>query len=228
MVGKEVWAWPWEGVSTTGKSRCSWPRRGCSARPADHADTETLVDSVMQSQQNLEQAGSEVKIEEVAADKGYHAARTLELSQSLGLRMYIPEPRRPHPSRWTDKPPALQHAVLANRRRVRRGKSKRLQRLRSERCERSFAHVCDSGGMRRSWLKGLTNLAKRYLIAAAAHNLGRILRKLFGVGKPKAGGGLRSLLDLVQLAIAAACALLWATVAQPRPCTPTLNRTPTS
>lgn len=29
-------------------------------------------------------------------------------------------------------------------------------------------------------------LAKRYVIAAAAHNLGRLLRKLFGMGKPKA------------------------------------------
>ena len=39
--------------------------------------------------------------------------------------------------------------------------------------------------MRRSWLKGVIDVTKRYLIAAAAHNLGRILRKLFGIGKPK-------------------------------------------
>jgi len=53
-------------------------------------------------------------------------------------------------------------------------------------CERSFAHVCDTGGTRRSWLRGLADVTKRYLIAVAAHNLGRILRSLFGVGKPKA------------------------------------------
>jgi hypothetical protein len=35
---------------------------------------------------NLEQAGSDTKIEEVAADKGYHAANTLELSEFVGLR----------------------------------------------------------------------------------------------------------------------------------------------
>src|SRR5438034_8839316 len=46
-----------------------------------------------------------------------------------------------------------------------------------------ISHVCDTGGMRRSWLKGVAKVTKRYLIAVAAHNLDRILRKLFGVGK---------------------------------------------
>ena len=40
--------------------------------------------------------------------------------------------------------------------------------------------------MRRSWLRGLGDVSKRYIIAAAAHNLGRILRALFGIGKPRA------------------------------------------
>jgi transposase len=170
-------------------------------RPADHADTETLVDSVLQAQINVEQAGSEAQIEEVAADKGYHAARTLELAESLGLRTYIPEPRRNHRSRWVDKRAEEQHAVLANRRRVKRDKSKRLQRRRSELCERTFAHVCNRGGMRRSWVKGVAKLAKRYLIAVAAHNLGRIMYQLFGIGKPKALQGESGLAALVQIAI---------------------------
>jgi transposase len=174
-------------------------------RPADHPDTETLVDSVMQAQTNLKEAGSTTEIEEVAADKGYHAAHTLELSEACGLRTYIPEPRRKHHLRWTDKPPGFQHAVYANRRRTQRAKSKRWQRLRSERCERTFAHVCDTGGMRRSWVKGVAKLAKRYLIAVAAHNLGRIMRKLFGIGKPKAlqgEGGLAALAYLLVVAVA--------------------------
>ncbi len=53
------------------------------------------------------------------------------------------------------------------------------------------------GGMRRTWLKKVVNVGKRYLIAAAAHNLGRILRKLFGVGKPRT---LQDLADLAALA----------------------------
>jgi IS5 family transposase len=171
---------------------------------ADEADTETLVDSVMEAQNNLNQAGSQAQIEEAAADKGYHAAHTLELSEAVGLRTYIPEPRRQHRARWTDKPAEYQHAVYANRRRLKREKSKRYQRLRSERCERTFAHVCDSGGMRRSWLKGIAKVTKRYLIAVAAHNLGRILWKLFGVGKPKAlqgEGGLAALAYILILLV---------------------------
>ena len=95
----------------------------------------------------------------------------------------------------------MQRAVYGNRQRVKRTKGKRLQRRRSEVCERTFAHVCDSGGMRRSWLRGLVNVSKRYLIAVAAHNLGRILRKLFGIGKPKALQGEGGLAALVQLLI---------------------------
>jgi transposase len=170
-------------------------------RPATAADTATIVDSVVQAQVNLEQAGSDTKIEEVAADKGYHAANTLELSEFVGFRTYIPEPKRNDDRVWTDKPAEFQRAVYNNRRRVRRNKGKQLQRLRSEHCERTFAHICDSGGMRRSWLRGLADVTKRYLIATAAHNLGRILRKLFGVGKPKVLQGSGSLAALVQLAI---------------------------
>jgi transposase len=181
-------------------------------RPADHADTDTLADSVVQAQINLTESGNETQIEEVAADKGYHAAHTLELCEWLGLRTYIPEPRRKHRSRWTDKAPEFQHAVLANRRRIKRAKSKRWQRLRSELCERTFAHVCNRGGMRRTWVKGVAKLAKRYLIAVAGHNLGRILYKLFGIGKPKAlqgKGGLAALVYLVIVdwwSLLAACA----------------------
>ncbi len=130
-------------------------------RKADVADTETLVDSVMEAQNNLNQAGSQIEIEEVAADKGYHAAPTLELAGAVGLRTYLPEPRRTHRLRWTDKPPEYQHAVYENRRRIKGAKSKRWQRRRSELCERTFAHVCDSGGMRRSWLKGVAKVTRR-------------------------------------------------------------------
>jgi transposase len=62
-------------------------------RPATDADTETFVDSVIQARVNLDEAGSERQIEEAAADKGYHAADTLELCEFVGLRTYIPEPR---------------------------------------------------------------------------------------------------------------------------------------
>jgi transposase len=71
-----------------------------------------------------------------------------------------------------------------------------------------LVYAYDSGGMRRSWLRGLGNVTKRYLIATAAHNLGRILRKLFGVGKPKVLQGSGSLAALMQLAVGRLMTLL--------------------
>jgi hypothetical protein len=103
-----------------------------------------------------------------------------------GARTHIPEPRRKDDRVWTDKPDAYRRAVVNNRRRrMDRAKGKRLQRLRSERVERSFAHICETGGARRSWLRGVEDVTKRYRLAAAAHNLGRIMRLLFGIGKPR-------------------------------------------
>ena len=154
-------------------------------RPTTHRDTQTLVDSVLKAEENLQAIGAEQSIEEVVADKGYHAADTLELCDSLGLRTYIPEPQRNSEWKWTERTPAHQRAVHGNRRRVKRAKGKQLQRRRSELCERSFAHVCETGGMRRTWLRGFIDVTKRYLIATAAHNLGRVLWKLLGVGKPR-------------------------------------------
>jgi IS5 family transposase len=175
---------------------------------ADRADVDTPVDGVIQAQVNVnaatERAGrAAVGIEEVAADKGYHAAKALELADALSLRTYIPEPKRKHKSRWTDKPEGYRIAVVNNRRRTRRAKGRKLQRLRSERVERSFAHVCATGGARRSWLRGPAEVTKRYLIAVAAHNLGRVLRKLFGIGKPRSLQGGFGLVAPVYLAIRA-------------------------
>jgi transposase len=183
--------------------------------PADRGDTATLADSVVAAQLHLKGAGSAAVIAEAAADKGYHAAGTIELCDFLEVRTYIPEPRRRHRSKWVDKSEAVRRAVSGNRRRVRRAKGKALQRRRSEVCERTFAHVCETGGSRRSWLRGLADVGKRYRIAAAAHNLGRLLRRLTGMGKPKAPHGDGGLIALAQLLVAwlrTAGTRLWAVI----------------
>ena len=168
-------------------------------RQADEADTATLADSLAAAQIHLEAASSAAIIEEAVADKGYHAAATIESCDFLGVRSYIPEPKRPHPLRWSDKPEAEQRAVNNNRQRMKRDKGKKLQRRRSEVTERTFAHLCETGGSRRSHLRGLVNVTKRYLIAAAAHNLGRIMRRLTGIGKPRVLQGAGGLAALAQL-----------------------------
>jgi transposase len=166
-----------------------------SIRPADEADVDTMVDSVMEAQTNLSEAGIETKIEEAVADKGYHATDTLELADSLSIRTYIPEPKRKGNGKrnWQGVAEEKRQAVLNNRRRTRAARSKRLQRKRSELVERSFAHICETGGARRSWLCGIEKVQKRYLIAAVARNLGLVMRELFGMGTARgqqAEGGL--------------------------------------
>src|SRR3954451_21848470 len=56
---------------------------------------------------------------------------------------------------------------------------------RAELVERSFAHILDRGGLRRTWLRGQENVHKRYLIHVAGHNLGLLMRLLIGAGTPK-------------------------------------------
>lgn len=154
-----------------------------SVYTADQSDPATLVDSIWTAQINMALAGSEQEIEEAVADKGYHKAQTLADCEACNTRTYIPEPKGRHYKSETQ--PQRRRAVKANRRRIKGAKSKRLQKRRSEVVERSFAHVCETGGARRTWLRGLEKVAKRYTVQAAAHNLALLMRKLFGMGKPR-------------------------------------------
>jgi hypothetical protein len=63
--------------------------------------------------------------------------------------------------------------------------AKRLLRRRGEYVERSFAHVYDTGGMRRTHLRGHSNILKRLLVHASACNLGILMRQVFGRGTPR-------------------------------------------
>src|SRR5207237_1545898 len=58
-------------------------------------------------------------------------------------------------------------------------------RQRGERLERPFAHLYETGRMRRVHLRGHTNILKRVLLHTAALNLGLLMRTLFGVGTPR-------------------------------------------
>jgi transposase len=161
------------------------------------ADTATLTTSLTKAQEHIEEAEIHQDIEKVAADKGYHKAETMAACEDVGLfgvKTYIPEPESRYERRWTDKPASHQQAVYNNRRRTSRDYGKRLQRRRSEVVERTFAHICDTGGARRSWLRGIVEVSKRYLLQAAAHNLGVVLRKLLGAGKPREFGAVCGLL----------------------------------
>ncbi len=66
------------------------------------------------------------------------------------------------------------------------------ERLRAEHVERSFAHTYETGGMRRTHLRGHTNIYKRLCIHGGAFNLGLVMRKLTGKGTPRGLYGLAS------------------------------------
>jgi hypothetical protein len=68
---------------------------------------------------------------------------------------------------------------------VRGGYGKSLLRRRGELVERSFAHCYETGGMRRTHLRGHENILKRQLVHVGAFNLSLILRKVLGAGTPQ-------------------------------------------
>ena len=166
-------------------------------------DPESLPQTLVAAQVNLMRAGSDAELQDLATDSGYHSNATLMQCADWDIRTYISEKDESQTRVWTDKPAEQERVFRNNRRRVRGRRGKRLQRLRRVLCERSFAHTCETGGGRRSWLRGLVNVSKRYVIHAAAYNLGVLLRKLFGVGTP------RSLQGRAAAACAALLAVLW-------------------
>jgi transposase len=158
-------------------------------QPANEGDTTTIHQTLEQAQVTSQQI-NERGIEEVVADKGYHSGAVLKQLHQDAVRSYIPEPERGR-RKWQGEGKAVeQKRVYANRRRVRAARSKRLQKLRSELTERSFAHLYETGGMRRVHLRGRNNILKRLLVHGAAFNLSLILRKMLGAGKPRQLQGL--------------------------------------
>ena len=68
--------------------------------------------------------------------------------------------------------------------------------------ERSFAHMYETGGMRRTHLRHHDNIIKRLLIHAGAFNLSLIMRKTVGRGTPRGfQGSANALLLLFQMLI---------------------------
>ena len=171
---------------------------------ADAADAETIGPTISEVQDNVVAADSQANIKEAVADKGYHKNETLaELEFTEGLRTYIAEPKHRQRRNWRDKPDEQRQAVTNNRRRIRGRRGRSLQRQRSEKVERSFAHVCETGGSRRTWLIGIDKVRKRHLMSAMAHNLGIVMRSLFGMGTARslqAEGGLAAALHSALLA----------------------------
>jgi transposase len=155
--------------------------------PGDQADHKEMATRVLEAQQTINQASGEksdtLTVTSVTADKGYYAVSELQPLQQEGIRTVICDPID---NRRVDKLPAEERrAVRGAKRSVRSKSGKELLRRRGMHIERSFAHILDAGGMRRTTLRGWENLNKRFKLAAAFYNLSQLMRKLFGFGTPK-------------------------------------------
>ena len=155
---------------------------------ADQGDTTTLVETAIAAAEQVEAAHATADapgttLEEIVADKGYHSNATMMDLAAVGIRSYISEPDRGRRD-WSDAPDA-QAPVYGNRRRLRGARGRRMRRRRAELAERSFAHLYDTGGMRRTHLRGHDNILKRLLIHAGGFNLGLVMRQCLGIGKPR-------------------------------------------
>ena len=165
---------------------------------ADKGDTTTLHETLCEAGMTVaELAGREAElrpddapkvnvngIEELVGDKGYHSGAVVTRVKRYKVRSYIPEKKQKGRRRWQDKAEE-QEAVYQNRRRVRGRHGKSLLRKRGELVERSFAHCYETGGMRRTYLRGHHNILKRQLIHVGGFNLSLVMRKMLGAGTPR-------------------------------------------
>ena len=181
----------------------------------DAGDTATILETLPQAGEHIaavacatnnEAVGERVHPEgpvDAVGDKGYHSNDTLQALREVEVRTYISEPERGRRC-WKDKAEA-QQAVYDNRRRIRGEHGKELLRRRGEFLERSFAHAYETGGMRRTHLRGRENILKRALIHVGGFNLSLVMRQLLGKGTPRGlqGFSADAPLSLLRLWIAA-------------------------
>jgi transposase len=155
---------------------------------ADLGDTTTIETTLPDAVEQLEAVAAVADDvvatgDELVADKGYHSKQKMLDFEALGVRTYISEPNR-GPQHWEDQHDA-RDAVYANRRRIRGARGKALLRRRGERLERPNAHLYDTGGMRRTHLRGHDNILKRLVVHASGFNLGLWMRTVTGIGTPR-------------------------------------------
>jgi transposase len=156
-------------------------------RPGDEHDTEDLTGRLLEAEQRINRALEEPenteRAESITGDKGYFKAEEIADLQELGFDTHISDPIS---NRRLDKLSSrVRAAVEAAAESVATASGKALLKLRAELVERTFEHVLDCGGARRTTLRGRNNIRKRYLIQAACANLSLLMRHLGSAGTPK-------------------------------------------
>lgn len=114
-------------------------------------------------------------------DKGYHKQKELAELSRIGIDAVIAEPA----GRKIPKDPEAAAAFERNRENKATDEGRQGMRDRAEKVERSFRHLLDHGGARRTTLCGHEEIRKRTLMAAFAFNLSIYSWHVHGVGTLK-------------------------------------------
>jgi hypothetical protein len=167
--------------------------------PADKGDAQSLPETMEKTEENLLSVDADKTIVSVVTDKGYHKAALInDLYWDKGITTYIPERKDCQRRKWHGEEKRCR-AFHANRRRCRSGYGKWMIRQRAAIVERVFAHLLETGGLRRIHLRGRENIEKRYLVHVLAYNLSVLMRTITGFGSPRSAGDLKALLSLLIL-----------------------------
>jgi transposase len=156
-------------------------------RPGDEADTHELAEKIFSAEERVNTAignDPDTKLfESATGDKGYYSVGELGELRAEGIRINIKDPID---NRRIDKLNEDDRATVRSAQRTTSSASgKDLMKRRGMHLERSFEHMLDAGGGRRTTLRGRANILKRYRIQAMGYNLSLLMRMLVGVGTPK-------------------------------------------
>ncbi|MBK9249133.1 MAG: transposase [Ignavibacteria bacterium] len=153
----------------------------------DRADSHLFSERIVSAQIRLNDASDDPitaeQIESATTDKGYFKAGEVVIIESFEITPVMPdrEINRTISKLSDEEASAVEVARVA----VKSKEGKALLKRRGMYVERSFAHVLDCGGQRKTTLRGVEDIRKRYLVATACFNLSLLMRTLFGLGTPK-------------------------------------------
>ena len=156
-------------------------------RPGDEHDTSDLAERIIDAEERINKAIGRLPegctIETMTSDKGYYKVDELVKLRRYGIKPIMSDPID---NRRIDQLSVEEREAVRQVKRSTTSKyGKELLKRRGQHLERSFEHVLDEGGARRTTLRGRANITKRYLMQAMGYNLSLLLRTLEGVGTPK-------------------------------------------
>ena len=122
------------------------------------ADSATVVDTLDVAIAAVIDTTGEDRVQEAVADKGYCKLETLSDCAERDLTTSFSEPKVNGERRWHDKPEEWKSAFDANHKQITSDRGKELLRQRGEVVERTFAHLCETGGSRRVTVRGISKV----------------------------------------------------------------------